>query len=792
MSKTSRFLTAIFFFLCTSLLAADTFDGKIVGSIKIEIENSADSSFNTGALQSRLTTQKGNIFSQTTFDGDLKKLSEDFDRIEPDIKLVDDKIDISIKLWIRPTIIKIEWFGNKKITSRTLSKELGIKPFTQFSSAEFSSALNKVKEYYVKKGYFESNITYKVKDIPNKNEVRIDIFVKEGKSGKIKDIQFTGFTKKEKSDLLKEMFTKKYNILTGWMSDSGIFKEDALEQDKMNIINYLQNRGYADAKVDINILEDPKTNKIIVDIIAHRGILYRFGKITFQGNTLLNDESIISSFLVHPDAPFSPEKIRETGQAIKDAYGAKGYIEANVYFDTHLMENEPIYNIDFYIDEGEEYKIGLIKVYGNRTTKANVILRESLLVPGQTFDTRKLKATQQRLESIGFFKSVNVYALQSSDQSLGQNYRDVHIEVEEASTGHISFSAGYSSSENVSGTVDLTENNFDHTGFFKMFKYGPSALRGGGEYMQLKGTFGQRQKNYALTWMNPYFRDSLWRVGFDFSGTFSRLQAKDYKIRTLGGSLYASYPFSTFWSFGTKYRLRNTNNIMKKKKIKGLPKDKQEAKIKKAQADNEGFISGIGSNISYDSTDISYKPHRGFRSLLEAEYVGLGGKFKFFKFSYLNAYYYPIWSKGTLKYRFDLKFIDTIKKLTSKTPKEVPMSERFFLGGETTVRGYKPYSIGPVLLGTDNDPNGGVSSLLLSMEYNQEIIKPLVDIFFFVDAGTVTFKEYNLKTPRASVGVGLRLEVMNRVPITVGWGYPINPAKHRDRQQVFFYMGGQF
>ena len=150
-------------------------------------------------------------------------------------------------------------------------------------------------------------------------------------------------------------------------------------------------------------------------------------------------------------------------------------------------------------------------------------------------------------------------------------------------------------------------------------------------------------------------------------------------------------------------------------------------------------------------------------------------------------------AKGTMKYRFNASFIDPFSNNENTINREVPISERFFLGGEKTVRGYKPFIIGPVMPGTDDEPRGGVSSMLLSIEYNQEIIRPLVDFFVFADAGAVSFKKYDIDTLRASVGFGVRLEVMNRVPITVGWGHPVNPRRgHKDRQTVFFFMGGQF
>jgi outer membrane protein insertion porin family len=776
-------------------LFSNIYDNQIVEDIKIVLENpSLDSSFNQKNVLQKLKTKKGDIFSQNIFDSDIKNLSIDYDRIEPSINSQESKLYITIKLFQKPVIRKINFIGNSKIKTTKLQKELNIKPNEIYNRETFNKGILKLKEFYAKKGYFDFDINYKVSYLSN-NEVKIDVFVKEGRIGKIKKIIFKGFTKKEKSDIEEITYTKKYNFITNLLSGSGTYKEDLVEQDKVVIINYLQNKGYADARVDTKILEDPTSKKIILEITAHRGTLYRFGKITFDGNTLIDDEIILKSFIIHPNDTFSSEKIRATSQSIKDLYGSRGYIETQVYYETNLLENEPVYNVNFFIDEGECYKIGMIKIYGNKSTRSNVVLRESLLVPGETFDTRKLKATQNRLQNIGYFKSVNVFATQSTDLSLGANYRDVHIEVEEESTGHASLSAGFNTSENVSGTLDLTENNFDSKGLFKVFSEGPSAFRGGGEYAQVKGTLGKRQKNYSLNWMTPYLNDTLWRFGAEFSGTFSRLVSPHYKVKTYGGSVYTSYPLSNFLSYGFKYRARHTDNIVK---TKGKSAQSIEKSTKVAENETEGLISALGGIINYDSTDNSYKPHSGLRSSLDMEYVGIGGNYNFWKMQYLNSYYYPLWSKGTFKYTANFRFIKLIGELSDENtaPKDrntVPLSERFFLGGETTVRGYKPYIIGPRMIKNDKDaPMGGRSSVLLSIEYLQTIFKPILDVFVFFDAGSVSFDEFHVNKLNASTGAGVRLEVMSRVPIMVGWGYPINANHHSDQQRLFFSMGTQF
>jgi outer membrane protein insertion porin family len=482
-------------------------------------------------------------------------------------------------------------------------------------------------------------------------------------------------------------------------------------------------------------------------------------------------------FTVRPGEIYSPEKLRQTAQNIKDLYGRKGYIETNVQYETKLVADKPIYNVEFTIQEGQEYKIGLIHVLGNSQTQSNVILRESLLIPGETFDSARLKATENRLKNIGYFKNVNVYAVRTQDdQLLGENYRDVYIEVEETTTGNISLFFGFSSADSLFGGLDLTETNFNYLGIGKMFKEGISAVRGGGEYVHARVNIGAKQKSYTASWMTPYLRDTLWRLGFDVNQTTSHLQSKDYSIVTVGGAVNASYPFTQYFSFGTKYRVKNANVHIH---------DPTPAQVKTAEG--EGILSAISANLTYDSTDSAMKPHRGFRSMLETEFAGILGNVTFLRYGFLNSYYTPLWKKGTMKYRFDLRFLQPIWK----TPNfgSIPLSEKFFMGGENSVRGFKPFSLGPQY--GNGDPTGGISAGLVSFEYLQEVFR-LMDVFVFADAGSISTERFGFGTYRLSYGIGTRLELLNRVPLILGVGFPVNPGPKDEIQRFFFSMGGQF
>jgi len=784
------FLTAPLSTLFAVLPTSEVYENKRVGKITIMMENlPRGATFNQERVLTKLGTKTGDPFSQLTFDNDLKTLSQEYDRAEPSIETQQGEVNITIKLWQKPMIRSITYSGNNKVKTRSLQKELGIAAHTVFNREDFNKAFNKVKEHYIKKGYFDSQLEYKLIPYPNTNEVDIEITVHEGHSGHISKICFSGLNRKDESAIIAMINTKKYNFFTSWITGTGTYHEEALEHDKLIIVNYLQNQGYADARAHIQ-LKESREGRLEIYINAVKGELFHFGTIDISGNELLSKEEIEKIMVIHDGSVFSPEKLRDSIENIKKLYGKDGYIETGVHYTLHLERNEPIYNIAITVNEGEQFHIGMIRILGNASTNKNVILRESLLIPGEVFDSRRLEATQMRLEAMGYFKSVNVYPVKTpEDQQLGENYRDVIIEVEETTTGSLSLFFGFSTVDDIFGGVDLAENNFDHRGLTKWWREGMSSFRGAGEYAHARVQIGRKQQSYTIAWMDPYFRDSLWRFGFDLNYSKSRLQSDDYHVDSFGGSLFGSYPLSPYWTYGWKFRLRNS--IVN---IHGVENDEAQR-----ERENSGLVGGIGSSLSFDSTDNAFKPHRGFRSVMEVELGGVrrhadGEKvLPYFRDGYLNNYYYPVWRKGTLKLRWDLKFLCPFGQ---GKPDLMPISERFFLGGETTVRGYKPYIIGPKFLKGDgkretDDPMGGVSSALLSIEYMQQIF-PMLDLFVFFDGGSVSIDRFDIPEFRMSYGVGGRIELANRVPIILGVGFPINPESKQDVKRFFISMGGQF
>ena len=810
------------------LLAAsavvETFENKTVAKITLIME-SQNCPFDPASLKSRMSTKQGDPFHQLTLDNDLKMLAEEYDRVEPSLEVVGGQVYITVRLWQKPAIKRIEWQGNKKIKTSTLNKELGVKPGEVFDRDTFNKGFMKIKELYVKKGYFEVQGSYRIVPQSNSNDIVVQINIKEGRSGRIGKIEFQGFTHDEEKAIMRKMASKKYNFLISWVTGQGIYREDMIEHDKMIIVNYLQNEGYADAKVCITQEEDPvDPSRLIVVITADRGESFEFGEIGFCGNTLYSDSQVRDIFTIHEGEKYSPDALRATVQNIKDLYGQRGYIDTNVSYQLYLLPNEPVYNVQFDIEEGEQYRVGLVRVLGNVSTETRVILHQSNLVPGEVFDSNKLKATENRLLSTGYFKAVNVYPVKSSyDSELGPNYRDVIIEVEETTTGNVSLFFGASSVDNVFGGLDISENNFNHKGLTRFWKDGLSSLRGGGELASAKIQIGKKTRSYTINWMEPHFRDTNWRVGFDLNYTHSTVISDNFDIDTGGGTLFASYPLSGYWTATLKWRLRNsvidistdppkipsakTNSsgqITNQKEIDEATRNEQAWKDAQTQQErNSGLVMGVGGTFTFDSTDQPYKPRMGARSIIEAEVCGVRRHssddryFPFIKGAYLNTVYHPIGKRGIFKARGDVRVLDTFGVGTAAL---LPFPERYVMGGENSVRGYEQFSIGPLFPGEeektsdkDIDPFGGATSMLLSVEYLHEIIPPFLDLFIFIDGGSADLKPWRFGTLRTSAGGGARIDIGNRVPFLFGYGFPLNPENRKLQQKGFFFsMGGQF
>ncbi len=781
-----RYFTTFIFFniLFCPFLSADEgkYSNLIVEKLDIVIANQPPESSRhlIQTIGARLKTKQGGLFSQTDFDSDLKLLIQDYDRVEPHVDIHEGKVLIQLKIWQNPRIRRIIWEGVEKVKLSSLKKELNIQEGSLYNTISFNKQFNKIKAYYVKDGFFETQASYEITYDDITNEIDIVIKVCEGRAGKIQNIVFCNFTNEERCDISEMMATKKYNFFMSWLTNEGIYNEEAIQHDRFIILNYFHNKGFADAKIDFNVEETCDCNKIILTISVDRGECYTIGEISLEGNCIFSREDLLNLMEICPGDPFSPEELHNTCGYLMDYYGKFGYIESTVIFEPSLIPGERVFNIKILVNEGEEYCVGLIKVLGNCTTQTNVILHETLLVPGEVFNIEKLKKTEARLLNIGYFSNVNVYAVKTADDCvLSGNYRDIHIEVEETNTGNLGAFFGFSTTENMFGGINITERNFNYKGFRRLFQDGYQALRGGGEYAHITLSLGTKSRTYGLSWTKPYFMDTPWSVGFDLERSNTGYISDDVDIKSTSLTFHATYLCNAFMKVGPHLRFRYSDIDVS-----------DDASVKmKSEADNAGLIVAVGMSWLYNSTNHPLCPTKGIRSAIEAEVAGFGGEQCFFSVAYLNSYFYNLWDFGVLKLRGDFRFIQPMR---GSSAIDLPMDERFFLGGDYNVRGYRPYRLGPKFDNDPDEPEGGVSMQLFSAEISRPVFSR-VDAFVFADAGAISINTWQFGGYYYSVGYGARLKIFDGAPpLTIGMGYPLNAKDSSDVKKFFLQVGGKF
>jgi len=788
MTRMIPILGLFFCIIATSLFSqVDFFESLVVKHIQVNVVNAAPGTVvQTNPIVARMKTQTGKAFSQVDFDEDLKILAQDYADVDPIVEVVDCGIVITLNVSLRPYIRSIHWCGNGSISSGRLTKELGINIGSVFDRAEFNKALFEVRKFYVKRGYFEADFDYAVEFDDVNNEVDIFVDIAEGRSGKIQSVKFVNFSAEERSDLEAMLVTQPWNFFYSYFSDIGTYSEEAMLQDQFVIVNYLQNQGYADAKVRIEPAPSQQSERIAIIITADKGEKYRFGNISIEGNELISAEELECVIRIREGQTFSPGRLQDAINNVRDLYGNRGYIDAYVEFEPTLDLENPVYDIDFVIEEGEQYRVGLIRVLGNITTNTNVILHECLLTPGETFNLSKMKATEQRLRNVGFFSCVNVYAVRSEDSAcLGENFRDVHIEVVETTTGNFSAFLGLSSFESVFGGLSVCEKNFNIKGLGSLLECGPGILRGGGEYAYFTTTIGARSLKYQSSWAKPYFMDTPWIFGVDFDRSWVRYVSDDYTLNSWGIRVYGRYPLNAYMSYGLHYRIRNSD-------VDLTDPETASADLRRAEM-NKGLISAAGFHYCYDTTDHPLIPTKGIRSRFETEFAGLGGDHDFLSIGYLNNVYIPSGKYGVFKLRADVKFI--IPALGTDFA-DIPLDERLFLGGICSVRGYRDFSLGTRFLNSSgqlgDDPTGGISMNLLSFEYVYRYWCK-VEPFVFFDAGHLSDGVLSFGRLSTSAGFGIRAFIMpGSPPLTLGWGWPINNPDNAPLKTFFFSLGGNF
>jgi outer membrane protein insertion porin family len=596
--------------------------------------------------------------------------------------------------------------------------------------------------------------------------------------------------------------------LTSRVAVGDVFIASHLDAAAAAIAALYRRRGYAQVKVDASEAElnplRPGEGQIRPVITITEGPLTLVGAITFAGNTAVPESELRAVLQSRTGEPYFEPTVATDEDSLLLHYYNVGFAGANVGVVPRRNDDGTRVDLEFKIAEGPRILVDHVIIVGNRRTDPDVIRRELRLRPGEPLGLADRMESQRRLGELGLFRRVSVQAL-----SHGEDERqDVLVTVEEAPATTSGYGGGFEVGPILRpGPSGEKEERFEFSprGFFE---FGRRNLGGKNRSINLFARFGLRPDDsidepggsrfgfpdyrVVTTYRQPRLLGAndatvtaAVEQGVRSSFNFSRQGVTAEMNRRLAPGLRVA----SRYSFGT------TKTV-----DKGI---REQDQLRIDRLFPKVRLSSFSGAISRDTRDDVVEPSRGGFLSAEGSVAAraLGGHVGFIK-SYGQAFWFrrlPGMNGTIFATRAALGLADGFQRRVEATDadgvpipgefivvEDLPASERFFAGGDTTIRGFALDTVGaPSTISATGFPKGGNAVLILNAELRLPAwhdVGPVV----FVDGGNVFARvtDFDLGELRGAVGFGVRYRSPVG-PIRIDIGFKLDRLPTEERRPAF-------
>ncbi len=719
----------------------------------VEVRGGKKISENT--IHSKIKSTVGDPFSKNTVREDIKRIHRIgyFDDVRVDIDSFEGGVKLIFILKEKPTIVSIDFQGNDEFEEEDIKEHITITPGAISNLSLITDNVNKIIKFYQSEGYWLAKAVPVIRDISD-DAVALTFQIDEGPEVAIKEITIEGNNELSEKKIKKVMETDEKGFFS-FFTNSGVYKEDQIRVDIHNIKSLYQNDGYIFASVsEPSATLGPNNRKLFITITVSEGEQYRVGSIKIEGNTLFPEAELYEKIEITTDEIFDRSLLRKDIDNIIDMYMENGYARADIAPDVSINREQKTADIIFSVTQGNIFRIGKIYIEGNTKTRDKVIRREMRLDEGNIFNKKLLKRSFQRINNLNYFDDVKVVPEPRVEESL----MDINIDIKEKLTGMISLGGGYSSIDKFMVMGEVTQTN----------------LFGKGLYLKFKTNLSARRKNFNISLRNPWFMDKP--ISASISVYNEQVEYTDYIKKATGGSIGFGKELSEYIGGNISYTLENAEITEIEDDASTLIKEQEGQKI----------TSKISPSIWRDTRDSYLDPTTGARHSLALEIAGLGGDNYFYKYLFSSAWYLPAKWDTTIGLRGRLGYA------TGFADKELPLYERFYVGGISTIRGLGFGEGGP--RNSEGEKIGGNKELIFNVEYIFPIAKEIkLKGVVFVDYGAAFDDQdnINLDDMRYTTGFGIRW-LSPFGPLRLEWGFNPDPKIDEDDNKIEFSMGGLF
>jgi outer membrane protein insertion porin family len=755
---------------------------------EIEVRFVGPETVNRAVVMANIQTAVGKPRSRDVIEQDVRNLINTgyFFDVRVLEEPVADGVRIVFQVQGKATLKEVLFEGQKRFKEDRLRHESSQKAGDILDERKAHTDARKMEEIYQKAGYPDSKVTYGVSVDKDTGKAVLKFKVDEGQRVYIKKIKISGNKAFPEKRLLKLLKTRRH-WWASWLSSTGVLKDEDFKEDLDKLRDFYHSNGYIDMEIRDTRVERISPKWMVIRIDLFEGTQYKVGSVRIEGNTLFPTGEIEKHLKMKNGKTFTPGGMAADQKAIEDYYGTRGYLDT-VARPTRVPNVETgRIDITYAIREGELTYIEKIEIRGNTKTKDKVIRRELAVHPGEIYDTVRVDRSVERIKNLGYFSKVDA----TPEPTEVPNRKDLVLGVEEQRTGSVTFGAGFSSIDSLIGFVELSQGNFD------LFNW-PS-FTGGGQKLRLRAQLGFKRQDYELSFTEPWFLDQKLALGFDLFHHESSFLSSDFTEQRSGGDLRLERALSEFVRGSIQYSIQSIN--LKVAKTASQEMQSQEgARLR----------SAVQGSLVYDTRDSVFLTTRGNRSEFVAELAGLGGNVELYKLNAKSTLYFPFFDNHVLQLlgaagvveAFGAtkgdgqKVIETVVNggVTSTVVRavdDVPIFDRYFLGGANTLRGFSFRKVGPK--DGNGEPIGGNVFYNATAEYTFPIIERVRGAVFF-DIGEVEREAYTFSVGdlKSDAGIGVRLNLPIG-PLRLDYGYPIMTDRQTGKTgKIQFSVGYQF
>ena len=702
--------------------------------------------------------------------------------------LVKGGVALTYRILSHPTVGEIRFEGRLAVPEKTLRGLLEMKVGQPADPYAAKMDRKTIAEYYHDRGYFFADVACRTNTTPEATEVVYHI--QAGSRLTVESIRFRGNDAIPDKELRRQMISGRgRNLFTRGALDPAL-----LGADLRAIRERFRRKGYLDATVGHEMLFDEMKQRAYLTVDVRQGRLYTVERLLVRGALVYSTDELLDVIETREGGPFAREQLEEDIEAIRDLYGRKGHIKAAVRVDKVFAEERPAVTLHLRIEEGPVCSVNKVMIRGNWRTKEHVIRRDISLIPGEIVNTDEVGKSKRRLVNTGLFFSLEP---KPGEEPVAIRFvetdepdkTDVAVEVTEGGLGNIAFGAGWSSTMGLIGNINLVLRNFDALDFPKSWKDFTSgqAWTGGAQELSISLSPGTDYRDYRLGWKNPRVWDSPYYTGFDlYMQDF--VWADYYDHGRAGLSLMAGRRFGEHWQATVSPQIERV-------KISDIDAGAPPDAVRARGTHNR---RALATTVAYDDRDNIFLPTSGQRVALSAEMGGtvLGGDVDFLRETLEARKYWTVWDQARWG-RHVVNIGGQVGVAHSTNSGELPIFERFFVGGLGSLRGFRYRRVGPVDAGTLRQI-GGEYMALLNAEYEAPLLRDIIRGVLFVDSGTLarSFSDADFSTVRAAAGGGVRFRIpqlgMQKVPIGLYVATPLRKEDNDKTETISFSIGTGF